>query len=81
MSSSNQVHIPIVFYTPFVSSIPKDSSHPPLLQVYSHHQTFHRPSNDSLLVLVPLLSLTPIIKPDLPIAICKGMHSTRNPSP
>jgi len=40
VSLSNQVHIPIVFDTPIVSSIPKDSSHPPPLQVYN-------PSDDS----------------------------------
>jgi len=31
VSPSNQVHIPIVFHTPVVSSVPKESSHPPPL--------------------------------------------------
>jgi len=52
VSPSNQVYIPIVFDTLVVSSVPKYSSHPPPLQVYSHHQTSHCPSDDSLLVPV-----------------------------
>jgi len=80
VSPSNQVHIPIVFGTPVVSSVPKDSSHPPPLQVYSHHPTFHGPSDDSLLVLAlpPPPALT--IEPNIPIVIRKGICPTHTPS-
>jgi len=74
VSPSNQVHITIVFDTLNVSSVSKDSSHPPPLQVYS-------PSNDSLLVPALLPPPTLIVEPNLPIAIRKGICYTCNPSP
>jgi len=80
-SSSNQVYISVVFNTLVVPSVPKDSFHPPPLQVYSHHQTSHCPSDD--LFLVPTLPhpLALIVEPDLPIVIRKSIHFTSNPSP
>ena len=80
VSPSYQVHIPIIFDSLVVSSAPKDSFHPPPFQVYSHHQTSHCPSDDSLLVLALPPPPAPTIEPDLPMAICKGTRSTRNPS-
>ena len=67
-------------------SAPKDSPPSPTFQVYSRHQTFHHPFDDSLLVPTSHPPPTPIVgpptvKPDLPIAIRKGIHSTRNHSP
>jgi len=76
MSSSNQVNIPLV-----VPSAPKDSPLPPTLQVYNRRQMSHRPSDDSLLVPTPHPPPTPTVEPDLPIAICKGIRYTPNPSP
>jgi len=81
VSPSNKVHIPIVFDTPAVSSVPKDSSHPPPIQGYSYHQTSHCPSDDSLLVLALLSPPAQTIVPDLRIASCKGIRSTHNSSP
>jgi len=49
VSPSNQVHILVVFDTPILSNVPKYSFHPPSLEVYSHNQTSHCPSDDSLL--------------------------------
>jgi len=74
MSPSNQVHIPIVFDTLVVSSVPKDSSHPQPLQLYS-------PSDDSLLVLALPAPPTLTVEPDFLILIHKGIRSTSNPSP
>ena len=56
------------------------------LNLYSCRQTSHRPSADSLLMPTPHPPLAPTIEPptvepDLPIAIRKGIRSTRNPSP
>jgi len=76
MSSSNQVNIPLV-----VPSAPNDSPLPPTLQVYSRCQTSHRPSVDFILVPTPHPPPAPTVEPDFPIAIRKGIHSTRNPSP
>jgi len=81
VSLSNQVHIPVVFNTPVVPSVPKDFSHPPPLQVYNHHQTSHFPFDDSLLVSALPPPPAPIVKLDLPIATRKGICYTRNPSP
>jgi len=81
VSQSNQVHIPIVFGTLVVSRVPKYSSHSPPLQVYSHNQTSHCPSDVSLLVPALPPPLAPTIEPDLSIVIQKGIHSTRNLSP
>jgi len=50
LSPSNQVHLLIVFDTPLVSSVPKDSSYRLPLQVYNHRQTSHCPSDNSCLV-------------------------------
>jgi len=74
MSPYNQVHIPLVFDTPVVSSVLKDSSHPPPLQVYS-------PSDDSLLVPTLPPPPAPTVELDFPIAICEGICSTCNPTP
>jgi len=81
ISSSNSVNIPLV-----VPSAPNDSPPPRTLQVYSHRQTSHRPSADSIMVPTPHSPPAPTVEPptvepDLPIVICKGIHSTRNPSP
>jgi len=59
-----------------MSSVPANSPPPPPLQVYhcSHH-----PQDDSLLVPDPLSLPAPIVEPDIPIALHKGMHSTLNP--
>ena len=56
-----------------MSSVHKDFSHPPPLQVYSLF-------DDAL--LVPTLPLPPTmtVEPDLPTVIRKGIRSTRNPS-
>ena len=64
-----------------VPSAPNDSPPPPTLQVYSRHQTSHRLSSDSLLVLTPHPPPTPTVEPDLPFAIHKGLRFTHNPSP
>ena len=76
ISSSNQVNIPLV-----APSTPKDSPPPPILQVYSRRQMFHCPTDDSLLVATPRPLPAPKVEPDLPIAICKGIHSTHNRFP
>ena len=81
ISSYNQVNIPLV-----VPSAPNNSPPPPTLQVYSRRQPSHRPSADSILVPTPHPPPAPIVEPptvepDLPIAIRKGIRSTRNPSP
>jgi len=81
MSPSSQVHIPVVFDNPVISSIPKDSFHSPPLQVYNHHQTFHCPFDDSLLVSALSPPPTPIVEPALPIVIRKDIRSTHNPYP
>ena len=67
LSPSEQVHIPVVFDPPLVSSVPEDSPPPPLLQVYIRHQSSHRPQDDSLLVPDPPSLLAPIVEPDIPI--------------
>jgi len=77
MSSSDQVNISHV-----VPSAPNNSPPPPTLQVYSHCQTSHRPSADSILMLTPHPSPTPTvepptIEPDLPITIRKDICYTR----
>ena len=64
-----------------MSSVSKDSSHPSPLQVYSHRQTSHCPSDNSLFVSAISSPPAPTVEPDLPIVIHKGIHSTRNPSP
>jgi len=74
MSSSNQVNIPLV-----VPSAPKDSPPLPTLQVNSYRQTSHRPSDESLLMATPHAPPTPKVELDLPIAIHKGIRSTRIP--
>jgi len=76
LSSSNQVNIPII--KPNAS---KDSPSPPTLQVYSHRQTSHHQSNEFLLVPTPHPPPALIVELNIPIAIRKGIHSTRNPSP
>jgi len=80
MSPSKQVHILVVFDPPVMSSVPGDSPPPPPLQVYSRRQSSHCPQDDSL-VSNPLSLPAPIVEPDIPIAICKCICSTRNPSP
>ena len=74
-------NIPLV-----VPSALNDSPPPPTLQVYSRRQTSHRPSANSILVPTPHPPPAPTVEPptvelDLPIAIRKGIRSTRNPSP
>jgi len=64
-----------------MSSVPKDSPPPPPPQVYSRRQSSHRPQDDSLLVPDPLSLPAPIVEPNIPIAISKGIRSTRNPYP
>jgi len=64
-----------------MSSVPTESPPSPPLNVYSHRQTSQCPPSDSPLVpdLLPLPA--PTVEPDLPVAICKGIRSTRNPFP
>jgi len=76
----NKVHTPIVFDTPIVYIVPKDSFHPPPFQVYSHRQTSHCPSDDSLFVSTLSLPSTLTVELDFPIDICKSICSTRNSS-
>jgi len=80
-SSSSQIHIPVVCDSPVMSSVPIESPPSPPLKIYSRRQTFRRPPSDS--PLVPDLPSPPAltVEPDLPIAIRKGIRSTRNPSP
>ena len=81
MSSSNQTHIPIVCDSRVMSNVPIESPPSPPLKVYSRRQTSQRLPSDSPLVPDLPPPPAPTVKPDLPIAIRKGIHSTRNPSP
>jgi len=80
VSPFEQIHIIVVFDPLVMSSVPANSPPPPPLQDYSLRQSSHRALDESLLVLDPPSLLTPIIKPDIPISIRKGIHSTHNPS-
>ena len=53
VSPSEQVHIPVVFDPPVMSSVREDSPSPPPLQVYRRRQSSHRPQDYSLLVSNP----------------------------
>jgi len=77
-SSSSQIHI---CDSPVMSSVPIESPPSPPLKVYSRRQTFQCPPSDSPLVLDLPSPLAPTVEPDLPVAIRKGIRSTRNPSP
>jgi len=81
ISSSNEVNIPLV-----LPSAPNNSPLPPTLQGYSRRHMSHRPLEDSIPVPTPHPPPAPTVEPptvepDLPITICKGIPSTRNPSP
>jgi len=64
-----------------MSNVPTKSPPSPPLKVYSRRQTFHRPSSDY--PLVPDLPSPPAltVELDLPVAIGKGICSTRNRFP
>jgi len=64
-----------------MSNVPTESPPSPPLKVYSCHQTSHRPPSDSPLVPDLPLPLALTVEPDLFVAIRKGIHFTRNPSP
>jgi len=64
-----------------MSSVPIESPPSQLLKVYSRRQTSQRPPSDSPLVPDLPPPSAPTIEPDLPVAIRKGIRSTRNPSP
>jgi len=82
VSSSNQTHIPIVCDSPTVmSNVPTESPPSPPLKVYSRRQTSQRPPSDSPLVPHIPPPPAPTVEPDLPVAIRKGIRSTRNPAP
>jgi len=80
-SSSNQIHILVVCHSPVMSNVPIKSPPSLPLKVYSHRQTSHCPPSES--PLVPDLSYPPAstVKPNISVAIHKGIRSTRNPSP
>jgi len=80
-SSSNQIHIPVVCDSPVVPNIPMESSLSPPLKVYSHRQTSQHPPSDSPLVSDLSSPPTSTVELDLPVAIRKGIRSTRNTSP
>jgi len=82
VSSSNQTHIPIVCDFPAVMfNVSTESPPSPPLKVYSRCQTSQRPLSDSPLVPHIPPSPAPTVEFDLPVAIRKGIRSTRNPSP
>jgi len=81
VSSSNQIHIPVVCDSPVMSNVPTESPPSPPLKVYSRRQTSQRPPSDSPLVPDLPPPSAPTFEPDLLVAIHKGIRSTRNPSP
>jgi len=81
MSPYDQAYILTITDPPVMSSVTKNSHPPAPLQVYSCRHTSHRPSDDSLRVSTPLPPPALIVELDLPIAIRKGIHFTRNSSP
>ena len=84
-TSSHTFNVPLVCDPLTVSSSPSvpapQSASPPPLQVYSRRNRSQLPPCDS--TQVPTALSPPALTPesDFPIALRKGMRSTRNPSP
>lgn len=76
----NTIHI-FVICTPQVVPNPLSDPSPSSFQVYCHIHYLQQSPCESIQVLTIVSPLASTIESNLPIALCKGIRCTRNPSP